>query len=176
MRIMSLMWRFIVHVLQIDVRNSDDCLFFRIYLQFAATGPISTLSFGTMNINALVINGSDPGAVPGDSTNTSCLQEGLHLGLMGSKQDRRTPKGVSFVSAVCHRYRRKRKPAVIPTLFLKPIRLFRPIRRNARRDRARHLCAIRIHSPRQCGPPFPSRKDQPSRPRPCPCPQKRPKM
>jgi hypothetical protein len=26
------------------------------------------LSFGTMNINALVISGSDPGAVPGDST------------------------------------------------------------------------------------------------------------
>jgi hypothetical protein len=27
------------------------------------------VSFGTMNINALVISGSDPGAVPGDSTN-----------------------------------------------------------------------------------------------------------
>ena len=26
------------------------------------------LSFGTMDINALVISGSDPGAVPGDST------------------------------------------------------------------------------------------------------------
>ena len=26
------------------------------------------MSFGTMDINALVIRGSDPGAVPGDST------------------------------------------------------------------------------------------------------------
>ena len=41
-----------------------------------------------MDINALVISGSDPGAVPGDSTKI------LHLGIMGSKQDRRTSKGV----------------------------------------------------------------------------------
>ena len=37
-------------------------------LRFARTSPISKLSFGTMDINALVINGLDPGAVPGDST------------------------------------------------------------------------------------------------------------
>ncbi|GGE43393.1 hypothetical protein GCM10011517_08790 [Actibacterium pelagium] len=30
---------------------------------------IFRLSFGTMDINALVISGSDPGAVPGGSTN-----------------------------------------------------------------------------------------------------------
>ena len=43
-----------------------------------------------MDINALVISGSDPGAVPGGSTNI------LHLGIMGPKQDRRTSKGVAL--------------------------------------------------------------------------------
>jgi hypothetical protein len=38
-------------------------------LQPAARHPILVMSLGTMNINALVISGSDPGAVPGDSTN-----------------------------------------------------------------------------------------------------------
>ena len=42
----------------------------------------------TMDINALVISGSDPGAVPGGSTKI------LRLGIMGPKQDRRTSKGV----------------------------------------------------------------------------------
>jgi len=44
---------------------------------------------GTMDINALVISGSDPGAVPGDSTNNPFI-----WGILGSKQDRRTSKGV----------------------------------------------------------------------------------
>jgi len=35
--------------------------------------PICILSFGTMNINALAISGSDSGAVPDDSTNTRSL-------------------------------------------------------------------------------------------------------
>ena len=35
---------------------------------WADCATISILSFGTMDINALVINGSDPGAVPGGST------------------------------------------------------------------------------------------------------------
>jgi hypothetical protein len=39
------------------------------HLQPAALHPILVMSLGTMNINALVISGSDPGAVPGDSTN-----------------------------------------------------------------------------------------------------------
>jgi len=52
-----------------------------------------------MDINALVISGSDPGAVPGGSTKI------LHLGIMGPKQDRRTSKGVSFVPVRYHRYR-----------------------------------------------------------------------
>ena len=37
-------------------------------LQRRACRLILGMSFGTMNINALVISGSDPGAVPGDST------------------------------------------------------------------------------------------------------------
>ena len=41
--------------------------------------PISKRSFGTMDINALVISGSDPGAVPGVST------KNLRLGFMGTK-------------------------------------------------------------------------------------------
>ena len=49
------------------------------FLQCRPAPPTSEMSLGTMNINALVINGSDPGAVPGDSTNI------LHLGIMGSK-------------------------------------------------------------------------------------------
>ncbi len=53
-----------------------------------------------MDINALVISGSDPGAVPGGSTKI------LRLGIMGPKQDRRTSKGDCFVSAGSHRYRR----------------------------------------------------------------------
>jgi len=56
---------------------------------------------GAMGINALGISGSDPGAVPGGSTNI------LHLGIMGPKQDRRTCKGVSFASVSHHRYRCK---------------------------------------------------------------------
>ena len=44
--------------------------------------PILKLSGATrtMVINALIINGSDPGAVPGDSTNSP-----FHLGRVGSK-------------------------------------------------------------------------------------------
>ena len=34
------------------------------------------LSLGTMDINALVISGSDPGAVPGDSTNHPSFGDG----------------------------------------------------------------------------------------------------
>jgi len=51
-----------------------------------------------MVINAHVIDGSDPGAVPGDSTKYPFI-----WGIMGSKQDRRTFKDVSFYSADCHR-------------------------------------------------------------------------
>ena len=39
-------------------------------LQPRTAAPICKMSFGTMDINALVISGSDPGAVPGVSTNT----------------------------------------------------------------------------------------------------------
>ena len=42
-------------------------------MQTTAAPPIFKLSLGTMNINALVISGSDPGAVPGDSTITSFI-------------------------------------------------------------------------------------------------------
>jgi len=36
---------------------------------------------GTMDINALVINGSDPGAVPGDSTNHASFgHQGVEIG------------------------------------------------------------------------------------------------
>ncbi len=42
--------------------------------------PTLELSFGTMNINALVISGSDPGAVPGVSTINMA-----HLADMGTK-------------------------------------------------------------------------------------------
>jgi hypothetical protein len=38
-------------------------------LKYRAYPSIYEMSFGTMGINALVISGSDPGAVPGDSTN-----------------------------------------------------------------------------------------------------------
>ncbi len=54
---------------------------------------------GTMDINALAISGSDPGAVPGGSTKY------LRWGILGPKQDRRTSKGVSFVPVRYHRYR-----------------------------------------------------------------------
>jgi len=46
---------------------------------FTTTALISSLSLGTMDINAHVIHGSDPGAVPGDSTNQPCGCS-LHLG------------------------------------------------------------------------------------------------
>ncbi len=59
------------------------------------------LGNGTMVINAPVINGSDPGAVPGGSTIIP------RLGIMGPKQDRRTSKGVSFHPVRYHRYRFK---------------------------------------------------------------------
>jgi len=62
---------------------------------------VITVSSGTMVINARAISGSDPGAVPGGSTNI------LRLGIMGPKQDRRTSKDVSFYSAGRHRYRLK---------------------------------------------------------------------
>ena len=39
------------------------------------------LSARTMDINALVISGSDPGAVPGDSTNTRSFDDyGVEIG------------------------------------------------------------------------------------------------
>jgi hypothetical protein len=39
------------------------------------------MSFGTMDINALVINGSDPGAVPGDSTKHPSFEDhGVEIG------------------------------------------------------------------------------------------------
>ena len=42
---------------------------------------IYTLSFGTMDINALVISGSDPGAVPGDSTKHPVIGDhGVEIG------------------------------------------------------------------------------------------------
>ena len=44
-----------------------------------------------MVINAHVISGSDPGAVPGGSTKNPFIG-----GYMGPKQDRRTCKGVAF--------------------------------------------------------------------------------
>ena len=56
----------------------------------------------TMAINAPVIDGSDPGAVPGGSTKTP-----VHCGQMGPKQDRRTFKEASFRSVRYHRYRSK---------------------------------------------------------------------
>ena len=37
-------------------------------LQRTRRSPMFAVSFGTMDINALVISGSDPGAVPGVST------------------------------------------------------------------------------------------------------------
>jgi hypothetical protein len=53
-----------------------------------------------MAINAPVINGSDPGAVPGGSTKS-------RIAGMGPKQDRRTFKEASFRSVRYHRYRSK---------------------------------------------------------------------
>ena len=39
------------------------------------------MSFGTMDINALIIRGSDPGAVPGDSTKfRSFAEHGVEIG------------------------------------------------------------------------------------------------
>jgi len=39
------------------------------------------LSLGTMDINALVISGSDPGAVPGDSTTNPSFEDfGVEIG------------------------------------------------------------------------------------------------
>jgi len=48
-------------------------------LQFTHRSPILLLSFGTMDINTLVISGSDPGAVPGGSTKSRFRR--LHLRL-----------------------------------------------------------------------------------------------
>ena len=48
-------------------------------LHVSGTRPICVMSFGTMDINALVISGSDPGAVPGVSTKNPSL------GIMGTK-------------------------------------------------------------------------------------------
>ena len=56
----------------------------------AISAYIKGVPSGTMMINAHVISGSDPGAVPGGSTKI------LHLGIMGPKQDRRTSKGVAL--------------------------------------------------------------------------------
>ncbi len=43
--------------------------------------PRLEVSFGTMDINALVISGSDPGAVPGDSTKTRSFDgHGVEIG------------------------------------------------------------------------------------------------
>ena len=52
------------------ITDGTQCLHETRLLNCAAHRPIYGVSFGTMNINALVISGSDPGAVPGDSTNT----------------------------------------------------------------------------------------------------------
>jgi len=48
-----------------------------------------------MGINAHVISGLDPGAIPGGSTNLSQVIMGLH----GADQHRQTCKGVCFLSA-----------------------------------------------------------------------------
>jgi len=52
----------------IPVLRQDRSIHHRWRLQREAGRPIYRVSFGTMDINALVISGSDPGAVPGDST------------------------------------------------------------------------------------------------------------
>jgi hypothetical protein len=49
-----------------------------------------------MEINAHIISGLDPGAIPGGSTNTSRVIAGEH----GADQHRQTSKGVSFLSAL----------------------------------------------------------------------------
>ena len=42
---------------------------------------IVLVSLGTMDINALVISGSDPGAVPGDSTTIPSFEDyGVEIG------------------------------------------------------------------------------------------------
>ena len=68
-------------------------------LRRTAPGPMFPMFFGTMAINAPVISGLDPGAVPGGSTNNPALR------VEGPKQDRRTSKGVSFRPVRYHRYR-----------------------------------------------------------------------
>ena len=49
-----------------------------------------------MEINARVISGLDPGAIPGGSTKPSSA---LSAGKRGADQHRQTSKGVSFLSA-----------------------------------------------------------------------------
>ena len=50
-------------------------------LRFPLSSPTLLLSFGTMEINALVINGLDPGAVPGDSTKHPSFEDhGVEIG------------------------------------------------------------------------------------------------
>ena len=42
---------------------------------------ILNMFFGTMDINALIITGSDPGAVPGDSTTIPSFEDyGVEIG------------------------------------------------------------------------------------------------
>ena len=50
-----------------------------------------------MEINAHVISGLDPGAIPGGSTNP--LPLALSAGSCGADQHRQTSKGVCFLSA-----------------------------------------------------------------------------
>ena len=59
-------------------------------LKAAVPAYICSVPQGTMDINALIISGSDPGAVPGGSTKHS------RWGFMGPKQDRRTCKRVAL--------------------------------------------------------------------------------
>ena len=54
-------------------------------------------SVRTMAIKAHVISGSDPGAVPGGSTNSMSSIHVIGVNIEGPKQDRRTCKGVLAV-------------------------------------------------------------------------------
>ncbi len=66
-------------------------------LQFLTRTPyIERAGSPAMAINARAINGSDPGAVPGTSTNPAAGQTLATARLMGVKQDRRTRKDVAF--------------------------------------------------------------------------------
>ena len=71
--------------------TDDDLHFIQAPCLGIAGGLHSNLSFGTMDINARGISGSDPGAVPGGST-----KEPFVGGIAGPNQDRRTCKGVAL--------------------------------------------------------------------------------